>query len=80
VLTAKGALEFNVGYSRDMNLYEVDGPFGIFETADTRPDLEALIGEQIAFLWKEYVQVDEHKLAPSGRRLRSELLDAFGEI
>ena len=68
-------LRFRVTYDAEDQLYDLDGDFEIFLSANSRPQLLEELNEVLAMLWLDYAQEEPKRLSPKARELRTELLD-----
>ena len=77
-LKATPPLVFQVNFDRDASCYTLEGDLDIFLYAFSRRELESVLTEHLQFLWLDYVlEEDESRLAPSGLKLKLDLLDRF---
>ena len=79
-LKATPPLEFHVSFENDAACYTLEGDFEIYLYAFSRKELESVLFEHLEFIWLDYaLEEDEAKLAPSGLKLKSDLLDRFSK-
>ncbi len=71
---------FNVRFDNDILSYELIGPFDVYLYAETQPQLEMLLQEEMAMLWQEYAMADPELLTEAAKKLREELLATFEEV
>lgn len=79
VLQPVRAIEFHVAFNKETELYEIEGEFGVILAAETRPQLESILDEELAMLWQEYAKEDPENLTDKARQLRDDLLASFKE-
>lgn len=78
-LIAKEPVIFEVEFDPEEELYFAEGRFGIFESGQTREELEANILIALSFVWKQYVISGEDvQLSADAHALRREMQDVFG--
>lgn len=74
-LKATPPLVFRVNFDHDASCYILEGDLDIFLYAISRRELESVLTEHLQFLWLDYArEEDDAKLAPSGLKLKSDLL------
>lgn len=74
------SISFTVTFDRNDQVYEASGPFGIAVGAETRPDLEQQIDDELTMLWREYATADPAELTRAAQKLRNELIAEFMDI
>lgn len=73
-------LSFQVRFDPEVQLYEIQGKFGIQSCAETRPELEAQVYAELAMLWQEYALAEAESLTTAARQLQSDLLAVFEDV
>lgn len=76
-LEAKEPLDFDVVYNAESQLYELSGEFDIILGAETRPELEGQLNDELVMLWEEYALAEPDSLTTAAQRLRENLLATF---
>jgi len=79
VLRPKTPLRFQVTFDIEENIYEATGDFDIILGAETRPQLESYINDELAMLWREYALADDNSLTRAAQELKAKLRASFVE-
>lgn len=79
-LRAKIPLSFDVKFDEEESFYSLDGPFGIMLGAHTRSELEDMLYDCLAMLWREYALEDPVRFKTSAQHLGKQLRESFEEI
>jgi hypothetical protein len=67
-----------VKFDADNGCYVAEGDFHLHVVAETRDELERSVSEELAFLWREYVEVNPSTLSRDAVELRNDLQAKFG--
>ena len=76
--SAKEPLRFNVAFHRADSLYDLEGPFGIMLSAESREDLADALKAELQLLLTDYAEGDPAQMSTRARELREQLRNRFG--
>jgi len=79
-LRAQEPPSFNVSFDNELQAYELTGPFGVTIYAETQPQLEMRLQEELSLLWREYALAEPESLTIAAQNLREDLLSTFKEV
>ena len=71
-------LRFDVTFHRSDAFYELQGPFGILLSADSREDLADALEGELKMLFGEYAERDPGNMTSDARKLRDQIRTRFG--
>ena len=71
-------LRFNVTFDRADAFYDLQGPFHILLSADSREELVDALEAELRMLFADYAEEDPANLASDAKKLREELRSRFG--
>ena len=75
---ANAPLSFEVAFHQADALYDLEGPFGILLSADSREDLEDALEAELRMLLEDYAEADPASLSSDAKELREQLRGRFG--
>ena len=71
-------LHFDVAFDRADALYDLQGPFDVMLSADSREDLADALRAELNLLFEDYAEGDPARLSPGAKKLRDQIRDRFG--
>ena len=75
---ANTPLRFDVAFDREDALYDLQGPFGVLLSADSREDLADALATELRLLLEDYAEADPAQMSSDAKGLREELRRRFG--
>ena len=75
--SAKTPLCFDVAFHRADALYDLEGPFGIMLSAESREDLADALEAELQLLLTDYAEGDPAQMSSGARELREQLRSRF---
>ena len=76
--SAKTPLRFDVAFHREDALYDLEGPFGITLSAESREDLADALEAELQLLLADYAEGDPAQMSSGAGELREQLRSRFG--
>ena len=70
-------LRFNVTFDKADALYDLEGPFGVMLSADSREDLADALEAELNLLFADYAEGDPAHLSSDAKKLRDEIRGRF---
>ena len=71
-------LRFNVTFDKADALYDLEGPFDVMLSADSREDLADALKAELNLLFADYAEGDPARLSSGAKKLRNEIRGRFG--
>lgn len=71
-------LHFDVAFDRADALYDLEGPFDVMLSADSREDLADALRAELNLLFEDYAVEDPARLSLGAQKLRDQIRDRFG--
>ena len=71
-------LRFDVAFHRSDFFYDLQGPFGVLLSADSREDLADALEGELKMLFGEYAERDPGNMTSGARKLRDQIRCRFG--
>lgn len=78
-LAAKESLRFEVNYDPEDEIYDLEGPLGIYLFAETRELLLDVLLDDLQILWRDFAVGDQSNLDGSAQRLGAEMRQLFAD-
>ena len=75
--SAKKPLCFDVAFDRADALYDLEGPFGIMLSAESREDLADALKAELQLLLTDYAKGDPAQMSSGAKKLREQLRGRF---
>lgn len=75
---ANAPLRFDVAFDREGALYDLEGPFGVLLSADSREDLADALESELRLLLEDYAEADPAQMSSDAKDLREKLRGWFG--
>ena len=76
--STKTPLCFDVVFHREDALYDLEGPFGILLSAESREDLADALEAELQLLLTNYAEGDPAQMSSGAKKLREQLRSRFG--
>ena len=75
---ANTPLRFDVAFDREDLFYELQGPFGILLSADSREDLKVALEHELRLLFTDYAEGNPEHMSSDAKKLREQIRGRFG--
>lgn len=78
-LVAREPLQFEVSFDAEQATYDVEGPLGIYQFAETRELLLDILIDDLQIFWRDFAVGDQSAITGDAQRIGAEMRRVFAK-